>query len=219
MHPYFVGLDVHKQVIAYCVKSAGGEIVMEGKIPATRRALDQWVKTLPGAWHGGMEATLFSHWIFRRLRPHAAELHMGHPARMKAITAGKKKSDKLDARTLADLLRANLFPVCYVMPPEREGLRRQMRFRRLVVQEATRFKNKTAGLLMEVGMEYERGRLHGKRYFRELMQQPDSPLDQDVRPLLEFSRAQTEELARMDDRLMRMLQQHPKLAARVEALR
>src|SRR5579864_3125936 len=69
MHLYFVGLDVHKQVIAYCVKTAGGDMVMEGRIPATRTALDQWVVTLPGPWHGGLEATLFSHWIFRHLRP------------------------------------------------------------------------------------------------------------------------------------------------------
>ena len=58
MHLYFVrldfvGLDVHKQVIAYCVKTAGGDIVMEGKIPATRSALDQWVGTLPGPGTAG----------------------------------------------------------------------------------------------------------------------------------------------------------------------
>jgi transposase len=217
MHPYFVGLDVHKQVIAYCVKTAGGDIISEGKIPATRNALDQWVTTLPGSWHGGLEATMFSHWIFRHLKPHAARLEMGHPARMKAISAGKKKSDKLDARTLADLLRANLFPACYVMPAELEGLRRQMRFRRMVVEETVRFKNKTAGLLMEAGVEYQRRRLHGKRYFGEVMRQ--DLIDAELRPLLEFSRSQTEELARMDGRLMRVLADHPRLAARVEALR
>ena len=45
MHLYFVGLDVHKQVIAYCVKTAAGEIVAEGKIAATRAALDEWAFT------------------------------------------------------------------------------------------------------------------------------------------------------------------------------
>jgi transposase len=219
MHPYFVGLDVHKQVIAYCVKTMAGEIVQEGKIPATRAALDQWVTTLPQPWSGGMEATLFSHWIHRHLKPHAGQLQMGHPARMKAICAGKKKSDKLDARTLADLLRANLFPACYVMPPELEGLRRQLRFRRLVMEETVRFKNKTAGLLMEVGMEYERRRLHGKRYFAGLMRSGHPALEQDLLPLLEFSRSQTEELTRMDDRLMRLLQHHPRLNQRIQALR
>jgi transposase len=217
MQSYFVGLDVHKQVIAYCVKTLDGGIVGEGKIAATRNALDQWVTTVPGPWHGGMEATLFSHWIFRHLKPHAARLEMGHPARMKAISAGKKKSDKLDARTLADLLRANLFPACFVMPPELEGLRRQLRFRRLVVEETVRFKNKTAGLLMEAGVEYERRRLHGKRYFGEVMRR--DLIDAELRPLLEFSRSQTEELARMDGRLLRLLEQHPRLQARVQALR
>ena len=148
MHPYFVGLDVHEQMIAYCVKTQMGEIVSEGKIEATRPALNQWVKTLPGAWRGGMEATLFSHWIFHHLEPHAQRLEMGHSAAMKAISAGKKKSDKIDARTIADLLRCDLFPACFVISPELGALRKQLRFRRLMVQETVLFKNKTAGLLM-----------------------------------------------------------------------
>jgi Transposase IS116/IS110/IS902 family len=95
-------------------------------------------------------------------------------------------------------------------------LRRQLRFRRLVVEETVRFKNKTAGLWMEAGVEYAGPRLHGKRYFADLMK---TELDQELRPLLEFSRSQTEELKRMDHRLMRWLEQHPRLEARVEALR
>jgi transposase len=43
MQPYFVGLDVHKQVIAFCAKTAEGGIVAEGTIPATGAALDEWV--------------------------------------------------------------------------------------------------------------------------------------------------------------------------------
>ncbi len=69
MRVYFVGLDVHKQVIAFCVKTAEGAIVKEGSIPATRTALNEWVKTLPGPWHGAMEATIFSHWIYEHLKP------------------------------------------------------------------------------------------------------------------------------------------------------
>jgi len=86
MQLHFVGLDVHKQVIAYCVKTKEGEIVKEGKIAGNRTALDEWVKTLPGPWHGGMEATLLSHWIYRHLRQYAERLEMGHSARMKAIS-------------------------------------------------------------------------------------------------------------------------------------
>jgi transposase len=217
MHPYFVGLDVHKQVIAFCVKTAEGGIVMEGRIPATRVALDQWVKTLPGPWHGAMEATMFSHWIYRHLEPHAAKLEMGHAARMKAICAGKKKSDKIDARTIADLLRCNLFPACFVISPEMGALRQQMRFRRLIVEETVMFKNKTAGLLMSAGVEYERRRLHGKRYFESLLKDNEW-ISQQLRPMLEFNRAQIITLQAMDRRLKDMLARHPALESRVKAL-
>ena len=217
MHAYFVGFDVHKQVIAYCVKTPAGEIVMEGKIGARRAELDELARVLPTPWHGGMEATMFSHWIYRHLKPHAAGLEMGHAARMKAISAGKKKSDKVDARTIADLLRANLFPSCYVIAPELEGLRRQMRYRRLVVHERVLFQNSVAGMLMSAGVEYEKKRLHGKRYFEEVTK--TSPwIGEEMRALLRFNREQIETLHTMDKRLIRMLERQPQLEARVKAL-
>ena len=58
------------------------------------------------------------------LKPYAQQLSMGHPARMKAIAADKKKSDCIDARRIADLLRSDLLTSCYVLPPELRDLRR-----------------------------------------------------------------------------------------------
>jgi transposase len=94
-----------------------------------------------------MEATLFSARIYDTLKPYTKQLSMGHPAKMKAITAGKNKSDRIDARTIADLLRCNLLPTCYVLPPQLRDLRRLLRYRNLVVQQSVRMQNKVAGLL------------------------------------------------------------------------
>src|ERR1035438_4368172 len=44
---YYIGLDVHKKTISYCAKDASGQVHQEGKIGATRRELDSWIKTLP----------------------------------------------------------------------------------------------------------------------------------------------------------------------------
>jgi transposase len=142
---------------------------------------------------------------------------MGHAATMKAISAGKKKTDKIDARTIADLLRCQMFPSCFVISPELGALRQQLRFRRLVVEETVKFKNKTAGLLMGAGVEYERRRLHGKRYFKELVKDNEW-IGKEMRPLLAFNREQIETLQDMDGRLLRMLERHPRLHARVKAL-
>jgi hypothetical protein len=46
-HMYYIGLDVHKQTINYCVKDVPGLVHQEGKIGSTRRELDAWVKVLP----------------------------------------------------------------------------------------------------------------------------------------------------------------------------
>jgi hypothetical protein len=42
---YYIGLDVHKKTISYCVKDVSGGIQQEGTIPATRTNLDGWMKT------------------------------------------------------------------------------------------------------------------------------------------------------------------------------
>src|ERR1017187_4724545 len=89
---HYIGLDVHKKSVSYCVKLADGQIVEESRLRATHDALRQWAGKRPEPWHGAMEATLFSGWIYDTLKPFAAQLQMGHPALMKAIGASKKKT-------------------------------------------------------------------------------------------------------------------------------
>lgn len=118
---------------------------------------------------------------------------------VKAIAASKKKNDRVDARKIADLLRCDLLPECYVAPSWMQELRRVLRYRNLVVRQATRMKNRIAGLLMETGTDYKRQRLHGKGYFSKLLgslqQTPAS-----VQSLLQHSRGQVELFESIQDR-------------------
>ena len=82
---YYIGLDVHKQKISYCVKEGGGKVFAEGWIPATRFDLDRWMKTLPQPWSAAMEATMFTGWIYHHLKPQAAALKVAHPLMLRAI--------------------------------------------------------------------------------------------------------------------------------------
>ena len=68
---HYIGLDVHKRAISYCVKDVSGRVYAEGSVPATRFDLDRWMKTLPGPWTAAMEATVFTGWIYDHLQPHA----------------------------------------------------------------------------------------------------------------------------------------------------
>jgi transposase len=99
---YYVGLDVHKRIISYCVKDGSGQVYSEGVIPATRWDLDRWMKTLPQPWTAAMEATIFTGWIYNHLKPHAAALKVAHPLMLRAIAAAKKRNDRIDATKICD---------------------------------------------------------------------------------------------------------------------
>jgi transposase len=214
---HYIGLDVHKKTISYCIKTADGRIVREGILEASRAALRGWAGGLQVPWHGAMEATLFSAWIYDTLKPYAEKLVMGHPARMKAISAGKKKSDAIDARTIADLLRCDLLPTCYVLPPELRDLRRLLRYRNLVVQESVRMQNKMAGLLMESGTAFDKNKLHGKKYFTQLLKSLEE-VPQSVQDLLRMSRGAMELFESTQKQLIERLLNEPVLEQRVERL-
>src|SRR5258708_8363653 len=109
---HYIGFDVHKKTISFCVKTASGEIVEEGSLLAQRGALRESAAVRPQPWQGAMEATLFSGWIYDTLQPYAQQLEIAHPAKIKAISAGKTKNDTIDARTIANLDRSNLLPPC-----------------------------------------------------------------------------------------------------------
>ena len=67
---YYIGLDVHKQKISYCVKDTGSNVYAEGWIPATRFDLDRWMNRLPQPWSAALD-TMFSGWIYDHLKPNA----------------------------------------------------------------------------------------------------------------------------------------------------
>jgi len=167
---HYTGFDVHKKTIQFCTKLIDGTIVAEGRIPATRAGLAAWLAQQKQPWQGALEATMFSAWIYDVLAPHAVALKVAHSALLAAIAAGKHASDRLDARTIADLVRANLIPGVWMAPPEIRALRLQLRYRNLVVRQATQTMNRIASTLMEQGVEYSKTKLHGKRYFQELLE-------------------------------------------------
>ena len=148
---YYIGLDVHKQKISYCVKDGGGKVFAEGWIAATRFDLDRWMKTLPQPWSAALEATMFSGWIYDHLKPHATALKVAHPLMLRAIAAAKKKNDRIDANKICDCLRCDFLPECYMAPTAIRERRRTLRYRNLLVRQMVQMKIKISTLLMEAG--------------------------------------------------------------------
>ena len=107
---YYIGLDVHKKTISYCVKDASGRVHREGTIGAVRNELDWWLKTLPQPRMMALVAPIFTGWIYDHLLPHAEQVKVAHPLMLRAIAASKKKNDRIDAGKIADCLRCDFLP-------------------------------------------------------------------------------------------------------------
>lgn len=214
---YYIGLDVHKRTISYCVKDVAGNVQSEGSLHSTRSDLDRWMKTLPQPWTAAMEATVFTGWIYDHLKPHAAGLKVAHPLMLRAIAAAKKKNDRIDAGKICDCLRCDFLPECYMAPTAIRERRRTLRYRNLLVRQVVQMKNKIAVLLMEAGVSYNKQELHKVGYFRELLAtNPD--INDGLRSLLRLCRDAMVRLAKTESALVRSLERDPLLAERVERL-
>src|ERR1700675_612328 len=64
----------------------------EGILRAMPMVLREWAGKRQEPWHGAMEATLLSGWVYDALKPFARALEIGNPSMMKAISAAKKKT-------------------------------------------------------------------------------------------------------------------------------
>src|ERR1700760_1442142 len=179
---YYIGLDIHKKTISFCVKDAAGYVHREGKIRSSRPELDAWIRTLPQPRMMAMEATIFTGWIYDHLLPHAEKVKVAHPVMLRAIAAAKKKNDKIDASKIADCLRCDFLPECHMASTEIRDRRRTLRYRNLLVRQTVQMKNRVSGLLMETGVSHNKQRLHKVRYFQELISNQEE-VPESIRPL------------------------------------
>ena len=214
---HFIGLDIHKKAISYCIKDRHGSVQGEGMVAATRQDLDAWMKSLPQPWTVAMEATMFTSWIYDYLLPHAAAVKVAHPLMLRAIAAAKKKNDRIDAAKIADCLRCDFLPEAYMVPAAIRQRRRTLRYRKLLIRQNVQLKNKIAQMLMESGVSYNKQKLHQQGYFHQVLP-TNREIDPSLWPLLKLSREMIEHTHKTEQALLRSLERDPLLIDRVKRL-
>ena len=91
-----------------------------------------------------LEATYGWEWLADVSEDAGYELHLAHPLRTKAIASARVKTDAVDARTLAHLLRTDLLPEAYIAPRELRDLRDLLRHRVALTRMRSALKNASA---------------------------------------------------------------------------
>ncbi len=144
---YYVGIDLHKRFLVIAVEGERGPkgIPKTFNCHETVKILRHFEKLKP--FKAVIEASASYRWLHELLSPYG-EIILAHPLKLRAIVSGRAKTDKLDAKLLAKLLRVGLIPRAYIPPARYQLLRDITRGRAKLVRDAVRVKNELQHLMM-----------------------------------------------------------------------
>lgn len=142
----YIGMDVHREFAQLAVVE-DGLVRDEGRIGVTPEALRQWAVGLRADDEVALEATGNSDAIANLLTPLVGRVVVSNPSKTRAIAEAKVKTDKVDARILAQLLAADFLPPVWLPDDRIRSLRRQVTRRAHLVRQRTRIKNQVHAIL------------------------------------------------------------------------
>jgi transposase len=108
----YIGMDVHKETVSIAVLNASGKLVMESVLETKANTIIQFVRGLRGELHVTLEEGTWAAWLYDLLRPHVREVVVCDPRKNALLKVGNK-SDRIDARKLAELLYLNRLKPVY----------------------------------------------------------------------------------------------------------
>jgi len=100
----YIGMDVHKETISIAVLNSAGKLVMESVIETKASTIVEYIRGLRGDLHVTLEEGTWAACLYDLLRPYVKEVLVCDPRKNALLKVGNK-SDRIDARKLADLLR------------------------------------------------------------------------------------------------------------------
>jgi transposase len=162
-----VGVDVHKRICQACLKDERGSIVEEFRFPNNHEGATRLATIIKK--HGDAKVALESTgnlWVrlYDRLdEEEGIDVILANPKKTRMIAEAKIKTDKIDARILADLVRADLVARSYVPPKEIRMQRALLRERISLVESRTMIKNRIHNLLDKYEIQPTYTDMFGKR--------------------------------------------------------
>jgi transposase len=152
---YYAGLDVSLDETAVCIVDEDGLVIREGKVASEPDDLHAWIvasgMTLTRL---GLEAGPLSPWLHAGLRGAGLPAICIETRRMKGATAAMAvKTDRNDARAIAQAMRTGWFTAVHVKTPESQELRLLLSNRRVLLEKRVAIDNEIRGTLKAFGLK------------------------------------------------------------------
>jgi len=167
---HYAGLDVASKGSFIYVRDRKGRKIEAREIETTRKGLREAFKKYETVGvMVAVEAGGSTRWVYDELTRRGIEVYVVNPNKVRAIAESKKKTDKIDAKILSELLRINALPErVYVAKDEERELRDLMQARYQVVKGYTNLMNYIRGLLRQEGIRLKAKELKMMEIFVKL---------------------------------------------------
>jgi transposase len=145
----FVGIDLHKHSITICVVDQDRNVLQSRRFACGDTArIDAFFAAL-GPFEAVVEATAGYEWLLQRIEPMARRVVLAHPGKLRIIAESTRKSDKLDARVLAEFLALDMIPPAYRPTPRQREHRALVRHRQFLQKQRTQLRVKVRRVLSD----------------------------------------------------------------------
>lgn len=152
-----IGMDVHSTTTDACVRNGRGVIVLQRRIRTTQKELISFVDGIEGQKRVVVEEDQMADWVTRLLQPHVDEIIRCQPQYNKLISGSEDKCDKMDAKSLSELLYLNRVKPVHHPEMKYRILREAVRAYWIASRDLTRAKNRLKGWYLFNGLQ-ESGR-------------------------------------------------------------
>jgi transposase len=149
----FIGIDAHKKYCFVNVQDERGNEVERVKVETNKENLIKFFSKFGKDSIATLESTYNWIFVYEIMKEYVGKIKLANPKQTKAISSAKIKTDKVDAKTLASLLRADLIPEIYVSNKEGRQQKDFLRFRYTLVRMRTALKNKVHAFMTRYGFE------------------------------------------------------------------
>ncbi len=148
---FYVGMDVHAAMIVVVVLNTTGEVFMELVIPTQQEAVLTFLRGLRGRIHVTFEQGCQATWLYHVIRPLVAEVIVCNPRHNRLVLSGSK-SDNIDARKLAELLRQGALRPVYQAGDLLRELKETVYNYDSIVQDSVRLMSRIRALYRSQGI-------------------------------------------------------------------
>ena len=155
MRTLYIGMDIHKNFIQAAAMDKEGTIIKEQQFKSDGEAIKRFINSLKTKnIQAAIEATCTWYHVYETLDALGIETILVNMRRTKTIAESKIKTDKLDAKTIAQCLRTGFIATAYIPPKTILEQRTILRHRMSLRKEITRYKNKIHAILLRNGIHH-----------------------------------------------------------------